>query len=60
MASLNKKELLNLQIQKVQNTIHLVNEKTYYKFTYCDLCKQLLVGIYKQGVKCQSNFFQIS
>ena len=34
--------------------LHNLNVTSYITPTYCDFCGQLLVGLRKQGLKCQS------
>lgn len=36
------------------DAMHKLNVTNYLTPTYCDYCSQLLIGLIKQGLKCQS------
>ena len=43
--------------------LHTFIETNYYHPTFCNLCGGLLVGLFKQGLKCKSkqkHFFSLS
>lgn len=53
---------INITIYKANNNKwpfvgygHKFLEKTYFSPTFCEQCGHLLVGIIKQGMKCESN-----
>ena len=44
-----QKERFNIDVP------HKFKEKNYLAPTFCEHCGQLLVGLFKQGLKCESN-----
>jgi hypothetical protein len=43
----------SIQMNDVMHRLHVTN---YLTPTYCDYCSQLLFGLIKQGLKCESKF----
>ena len=42
-----------ISINDVMHRLHVVN---YLTPTYCDYCSQLLFGLIKQGLRCESKY----
>lgn len=42
---------------ELKDVMHKLHATNYLTPTYCDYCSQLLFGLIKQGVKCESKHY---
>ena len=49
----------NINGFNLADVTHKLHVTTYFSPTYCNYCSQFLMGLMKQGLKCESKFYSM-